>query len=280
MTSLYKSDDLRFEISFNTIDQLRMKLSFYINNNIHKINIPSKRNIKNKFLLEAIRICKSEFPSVNLIPHFSIQHEFNQTKANTIKNFINFLRFSFRLKCDDVLLISGSLRKSTLDSVSLLNYLKDNTHIIEGLKPIGVAYNPYLPEVFSVDELIRLESKLCSGLVGSIWLQFGTDYTLLDKKVITLKTILNSYHKANPNTFKIKLYGSILIPTKLFNARFKFRPWKGVYCSDSFLNSLDYANEIIYKILTIYKLYGIRPVIETDTYSEKNLSSIKRFIDI
>ena len=280
MNSLYKIDDFRFEISFNNFDQLRLKLSFYLHNNIHKINIPCKGNIKNSYLLHAIQICRSEFPSIKLIPHFSIQHEFNITKDNTILKLINFLSLSNRLKCDDVLLVSGSLRKPTLDSVSSLNYLKDKNNIIKCFKPIGVAYNPYLPELFSIEETTRIKSKLLSGLVGSIWIQFGTNYTELEEKIITLKTLLINYYEMHPENTNIKLYGSVLIPSKLFIARFKFRPWKGVYCSDSFLNSPDHANHIISKMLYIYNKHGIIPFIETDTSSEEKLLGIKKFVDI
>ena len=244
INSLYKRDELRFEISFNTFDQLRSKLSFYVKNNIYKINIPCKRNIKDKFLLEAIQITRYEFPSIKLIPHFSIQHQFKTNKDNTTLNLINFLQLSNRLECEDVLFVSGSVRRATLDTVSSLNYLKNNINIIKEIKPIGVAFNPYLAGLLSVEELGRLKSKLSSGLVGSIWIQFGTNYTQLEKSIVTLKSILYAYYTANTINTKIKLYGSILIPSKLFNARFKFRPWKGVYCSDNFLNSLDYANQI------------------------------------
>ena len=37
----------------------------------------------------------------------------------------------------------------------------------------------------------------------------------------------------------INLFGSLLIPSKQFIARFKFRPWKGVHISEKFICSLD-----------------------------------------
>ena len=64
------------------------------------------------------------------------------------------------------------------DTASLLNYIKDDTNSFQGIKPLGVAYNPYLVDLFLVEELRRLKSKLVSGLVGSIWIQFGTNYKL------------------------------------------------------------------------------------------------------
>ncbi len=277
MNSLFKIYDLRFEISFNTFDQLRQKLYFYINNNIKKINIPCKANINNKFLLDSIQICRSEFPSINLIPHFSIQYEFNSTKDRTINKLINFIKLSIRLECEDILLVSGSARKLSLDSVTAINYLKDN--IIKGIEPIGVAFNPYLPDLLFLEELRRLKLKLYSGLVHSIWIQFGTNYIELSKNILVLNTILNFYYKANPRSPKIILYASILVPSKLFNARFKFRPWKGVYCSEKFLSSLDYANDVIGKMLCIYKKNGIIPIIETDTSSEKKIIALKNYIE-
>ncbi len=280
MNSIYKMHEFRFEVSFNTLDELRSKLSFYLNNNIYGINIPCKGNIKKIFLLQAIMICRTEFPSIKLIPHFSIQHEFDFTKDSTIRNLINFLLLSNTLECEDVLLVSGSSRRSTLDTLSSLHYLSDNPNMVKGIKPLGVAYNPYYTDFLSVNEICRLKSKLLSGFVGSIWIQFGTNVIDLDEKITSLKMILTSHYKANPNTTKIILYGSILIPSKLFNSRFRFRPWKGVYCSEPFLNSLDYANEVIAKMFSIYKKHGIVPIIATDTSNEKKLLSINNFVEI
>ena len=85
-------------------------------------------------------------------------------------------------------------------------------------------------------------------------------------------------YKTNALKSNIKLFGSILIPSKQFLARFKYRPWKGVYCSKEFLESEDFAKEIIINLFLMYKKYDICPLIETDVSSENKLSSLKTML--
>ena len=140
---------------------------------------------------------------------------------------------------------------------------------------IGVAFNPYLPDSLFEEEILRLEKKLQSGLVKSIWIQFGTDHILLKSRMEMIKKIIS---KTIRNNFKVMFYGSILVPSKQFIARFKYRPWKGVYCSDEFLESIDIANELIIKLLKIYKEFEIYPIIETNTSTEVYLRNLKRLM--
>ena len=125
------------------------------------------------------------------------------------------------------------------------------------------------------EEIIRLEKKLESGLVSSIWIQFGTDYKLLKSRIKILKNIIYSTMQNNSEELNIKLFGSILIPSKQFLARFKYRPWKGVYCSSEFLDSTDFANNVVKKILIAYKENNIFPIIETSIYTDEHLKILK-----
>ena len=69
------------------------------------------------------------------------------------------------------------------------------------------------------------------------------------------------------------LFGSILIPSKQFLARFKYRPWKGVYCSKEFLESVDSASNLVTKLLKLYKKFDLCPLIETDVSNDDKLNS-------
>ena len=81
----------------------------------------------------------------------------------------------------------------------------------------------------------RIKKKFSSRLTKSIWLQFGTDIKLLEKEVNFLKdSVLNN--SPNSKDQNVKIFGSLLIPSKEFITRFKFRPWKGVFISDKYLN--------------------------------------------
>ena len=125
---------------------------------------------------------------------------------------------------------------------------------------------------------MKLEQKLKSGLITSIWIQFGTDCTLLEDRIEILKKLIISAQKTYSQKENIKLFGSILIPSKQFLARFKYRPWKGVYCSNDFLESPEFASNYIVKILKTYKKYKIFPIIETDISTKDKLNSLKNIL--
>ena len=271
-------NNIRMEISFKSFDELRLILSFYQKNNLYKINIPCKNNLKKDFLLNSIKISREEFPNINIIPHFSILHEFKRNRFNTLNSFIEFLKIINNLGCNEVLLVSGSQKRSTLDSLSTLTYLKDNPLLFNKHISIGVCFNPYLSGFLFEEEIIKLKKKLQSGLVSSIWIQFGTDCTILESRIDMLKEIIFSIDKSNLNKSNINLFGSILIPSKQFLARFKYRPWKGVYCSNEFLDSVDLARNFIIKLLITYKKYGICPIIETDVSTVDKLNSLKSIL--
>ena len=275
---LFNLNNIRIEISFKSFDELRKILSFYQKNNLYKINIPCKNGLKKDFLLDSIKISREEFPNIDIIPHFSILHEFKRNRINTQASFNNFVHVIKNLGCKELLLVSGSQKRSSLDSVSALDMLKSNIFFSNNDIFIGVAFNPYLQGFMFEQEILRLEKKLESGLVRSIWFQFGSDYKLLKSRMQTIKNIISKVKYEDPKRSQIKFFGSVLIPSKQFLARFKFRPWKGVYCSDEFLESVDVANEETIKLLQTYKEYEIYPVIETNTSNENYLNNLKRLL--
>ena len=122
-------------------------------------------------------------------------------------------------------------------------------------------------------EIIKLEKKIECGLVKSIWIQFGTDITILESRIKLLKQVILSKEKSN-----IYVYGSILIPSKQFLARFRYRPWKGINCSQDFLGSIEYARYIIKMLLITYKKYNICPIIETDLSTDYKLNTLKKIL--
>ena len=143
---------------------------------------------------------------------------------------------------------------------------------------IGIAYNPYLKNHYNLDgERFRFEKKISTGLTKSIWLQFGTDIKLLKSEIIYLKkSILNN--KSKDNDQNIKIFGSLLIPSKQFIARFRFRPWKEVYISDKYLNSLHDFYAFTKDLIEIYYENNIFPLIETDFSSLEKLDDIDRLM--
>ena len=157
--------------------------------------------------------------------------------------------------------------------------LKDNPLFFDIKISIGVAFNPYLPSFLFEEEILRLEKKLQSGLVGSIWIQFGTDYKLLKSRIERLLNLISTTINNNSKISKLMIFGSILIPSRQFLARFKFRPWKGVYCSSEFLESVESANYHVTQLLKTYKQYQIHPLIETNTSTEDYFEKLKKTLD-
>ena len=92
-------------------------------------------------------------------------------------------------------------------------------------------------------------------------------------------SIILSNIKTNSKGVNISLFGSILIPSKQFLTRFKYRPWKGVYCSHEFLDSVNVANKLVENLLETYWIKNICPVVETNISTEEQIKSLNILID-
>ena len=79
------------------------------------------------------------------------------------------------------------IRKKNFDTINVLSNLKRRKNLKVKL---GITYNPYLDKYYKVSsERERLQRKISSGLINSIWLQFGTDVQVLQNEVTYLKKI-------------------------------------------------------------------------------------------
>merc|ERR1712178_488710 len=135
----------------------------------------------------------------------------------------------------------------------------------------GVAYNPYLLEKELKHEENNLKRKLATGIVKSVWLQFGTDIDKLEKGVRKIKSIEHqlktSLGKKKIN-HDISIYGSIFIPTPVFLEKFRVRPWKGVYCSKEYLKSEESSINFSKQLLNKYQQLKVTPLVESSVVSE------------
>ena len=265
------NNNFRYELSFKNIYELEKKLNFCLHNKIKKINIPCKGIIKKQFLNETIEFIGKNYKDLDVIYHYSLYHQYTKNKDESYLEFLKFLNRINYYKNKEILLISGSNKKKNFEVLDVINKLRIEKNL--NVK-IGIAYNPYLMNYFNNNhERERLEKKVSSGLVKSIWLQFGTDMKLLEKEVEYLKK-LNTKYSLNMNYQNIKIYGSVLIPSKQFISRFKFRPWKGVYISDKYLNSLGNFNAFAKDLIQIYLDNNICPIIETEFSSLEKLQNV------
>ena len=256
--------NLRFELTFKDISQLENKLSFCKFNNIKNINIPCKGPIKKEFFKSTIKYISKNYQEFNVTYHYSLFHQYSQNKEKSYQDLLDFLKNSCSNRNYEILLVSGSHKKKNFDSVDVLSKIKEEKKLKVKL---GLAYNPYLKKYFKdTSERERFDKKLSTGLINSIWFQYGTDIEVLQNEVDYLKKVAKSE--------KINLFGSLLIPSKQFIARFRFRPWKGVHISENCLSSLDYFYRFTRDLVYFYKKNNITPLIENDFSSSEKLDFI------
>ena len=261
------NNNIRFELSFNDISQLEKKLNFCKLNNIKNINIPCKGLIKKELFNSTINYISKNFHEFNVTYHYSLYHQYSKNRKKSYKDFLDFVKNSQNNRNYEILLVSGSNKKENFDSIDVLAFLKKEKNLRVKL---GIAYNPYLKKYYNISsERERIEKKISTGLINSIWLQYGTDIKVLHNEVDYLKDVAKNE--------KLNLFGSLFIPSKQFIARFKFRPWKEVHISENFLYSLDNFLDFTSDLISFYKKNNITPVIESDFSSSKKLDSVYSF---
>tara|TARA_Y100000589_G_scaffold45670_1_gene38430 strand:- start:592 stop:1410 length:819 start_codon:yes stop_codon:yes gene_type:complete len=270
-------NEIRVEISFKDLEQLKKKLEFCLNNKIYKINIPCKGNIKKDFLREIVQFIGVKYKNIDVIYHYSLYHEFDKNRSLSYQKFLNFVELNkLYNKNNEILIVSGSKKRSNFEVLDILEKLKFD--LTKNTK-FGVAFNPYfLDDKDCMVERDRLIDKLNTCFVNSIWLQFGSDINQLAKEINLLKNKIEYPHEIIDN--EIKIYGSLFIPSKQFLARFKFRPWRGVYLSDEYLTSVEESRKITRKIIDFYLNNSIIPLVESELSTEKQFIESQNFINL
>ena len=262
------NNNIRFELSFKNISQLENKLNFCKLNNIKNINIPCKGLIKKDLFNSTIKYISKYYSEFNVTYHYSLYHQYSKNKEKSYEDFLDFIKNSYTNRNYEILLVSGSNKKKNFDSIDALAYLQKEKNLKVKL---GIAYNPYLKKYYNISsERDRFERKFSTGLINSIWFQYGTDIRVLQNEV--------NFIKENAEYKKLNLFGSLFIPSKQFIARFKFRPWKEVYISENYLFDLDNFFDFTSELVSFYKNNNITPVIESDFSSSEKLDSIYSFL--
>jgi hypothetical protein len=263
------NNNMRFELSFKNIYQLERKLIFCKLNKIKNINIPCKGLIKKELFNSTIDYISKNFHELNVTYHYSLYHQYSKNKNKSYQDFLDFIKLSQTNRNNEILLVSGSNKKKNFDSIDVLGYLKKE----KDLKiKLGIAFNPYLKKYYKISsERERFERKISTGLINSLWFQYGTDIQVLQNE---LNYIMNLAKDE-----KFNLFGSLFIPSKQFIARFKFRPWKEVYISEKLLYSLENFLDFTSDLVSFYKKNNITPVIESDFSSSDKLNSVYSFFE-
>ncbi len=263
------NNNTRFELSFKNITQLENKLNFCKLNNIKNINIPCKGIIKKDLFNDTINYISKNFHEFNVTYHYSLYHQYSKNKVKSYEDFLDFIKNSHSNRNYEILLVSGSNKKKNFDSIDVLGFLKKEKNLKVKL---GIAYNPYLKKYYNISsERERFERKISTGLINSIWFQYGTDIKVLKYELTYIKKITKNE--------RLNLFGSLFIPSKQFITRFKFRPWKEVYVSEKCLYSLDNFFDFTSELVSFYKNNNITPVIESDFSSSEKLDSVNSFFE-
>ena len=79
-----------------------------------------------------------------------------------------------------------------------------------------------------------IKNKLKSGIISSVYLQIGIDLPIIQKSVQYLRAL-------QPN---LDIYLSLMNPAPYRLAQFRYRPWKGVYLPEEYLQFPQYALNI------------------------------------
>ena len=79
-------NNLRFELSFNNISQLKNKLYFCKVNKIKNINIPCMGPIKKELFDSTIKHISKNFQEFNVTYHYSLYHQYSK-ENNSYQNF-------------------------------------------------------------------------------------------------------------------------------------------------------------------------------------------------
>ena len=197
------NNNIRFELSFKNISQLDDKLNFCKLNNIKNINIPCKGLIKKELFKYTINYISKNFHEFNPTYHYSLYHQYSKNIDKSYEDFLDFIKNSHSNRNYEILLVSGSNKKKNFDSIDALGFLKKEKNLKVKL---GIAYNPYLKKYYNISsERERFERKISTGLINSIWFQYGTDIKVLKYELTYLKKITKDE--------RLNLFGSCLLYT-------------------------------------------------------------------
>lgn len=198
-------------------------------------------------------------------PHYSLKFNYGGSPARTLDAFEAFCREAHALNVRQILLVSGSGSRR-LDAVACLRGLRLRP---EDAPEIGVAFNPYA----GAGERARLEAKIGTGWVSSVWLQIGDDLDALRDGLRFLREL----DAGRPRP--LRLYGSVLLPSPQLLAQFRFRPWAGVSLSPAYLSSVPAAEAATRAVLGEYAEAGVRPLLESAVRSEAEWARARALLE-
>ena len=156
----------------------------------HQYSINKEKSYQDfkDFFNNTIKYISNNHQEFNVTYHYSLYHQYSQNKEKSYKDLLDFLKNSYSNRNYEILLVSGSNKKKNFDSIDALAYLQKEKDLKVKL---GIAYNPYLKKYYKIStERERFERKISTGLINSIWFQYGTDINAVSYTHLTLPTIV------------------------------------------------------------------------------------------
>jgi hypothetical protein len=209
---------------------------------IATISLPNKS--KSISILDTINQIQSINPKLTIIPYYSLKFHQAKTLDETAQEFLSLLEQLESLHIPETLLISG-VPKPKYTTLDILSYIQN--HYQDNYPHIAIAYNPFLSGEELEQENQLLQDKIKTGLISSVYLQIGIDIPTIQKAVTFIQSLQAD----------IVVYISLMNPTPLRLAQFKYRPWKGVMVSQEYLASSQRAQEINQNLYDLAKKLNI-----------------------
>jgi hypothetical protein len=151
-------------------------------------NIPNKAKDDN--LLPYAERILSFNKDADICIHYSLKNQRFRTMDEACTGLIQYIQRSNEVGVKEILLVSGSGDKRSVNSLSCLEQLRIRGYSKPKDIRLSVAFNPYcLSDEELEKERIRLRQKLETGFVETVYLQFGTDISLLEEGLAYLKQL-------------------------------------------------------------------------------------------
>ena len=248
----------RVELFAKSLQELEQRAAELSRHGVRLFNVPNKN--KGERLGATLAAVRRGAPGSHVALHYSLKY--NKAAKRDGGADVTYGRFADAVgslagqENVEVLLISGSGDKKDYDAVAALQRLKQQRSFFGGkaLPPIGVAFNPYFADAGAIaEERRRLEAKLSTGLVSSVWLQFGSDAGRLRDELAWLRGLSGCPER---------IVGSLFLPTKKLIAQQRFRPWNGVFLSPEYLGGPEGAERLTRQLLSVYERHGVQVLAE------------------
>jgi len=261
---------MRLELFFKSSAELVALASFLRTSTpILQYNVPNK--IRNDNVLECCSLLQNHFEGeADICAHYSMKNNKGKRTNQTVEKFIHFLAQAPDYGVGEVLVVSGGgSTKIAADTIFCLKHLQRHEVPLNGIE-LSVAFNPYYTNAESRDlEQQRLRSKIDTGLVSKVYLQFGTELDHLEEGLNFIKSL-----RSDDVSTKPVVLGSLFIPTPQLLNRFRLRPWTGMILSDHFLSNVENANDVVRGILRLYSSFDVEPIVESPVKSEADLEKL------